>query len=123
MMDNKLTLSKMDSAEVRRHLENRLAVIFSDQTICKYLMIDGCGPELQLLTNCDPKRALPQMKLAFRIWSEMETPDRHNVLFRFHQLYAGLPIIDSRNRKILIFCALFVHEFTAVLTEISEWPD
>jgi hypothetical protein len=51
MRDGKPTMSKMDSAYLRQRLENHLAVIFANQTIFKYLEIDGCGPELQIMAT------------------------------------------------------------------------
>jgi hypothetical protein len=123
-MENKLTKCKIDSADLRKRLEDHLSLIFANQEIGKYLAIDGCGPELQIIGNCaEPVLTLPKIKLAYHIWMDMEVIDRHNVLSKFHHFYAALPIVSPGNRKTLIFCALFVHEFSEILAEAMEWPD
>jgi hypothetical protein len=124
MRDGKPTMSNMDSAYLRGRLENHLAVIFANQTIFKYLEIDGCGPELQIIGNCTySAKLIPQIKLAYQIWLDMYTIDRHSVIGKFHRLYAGLPLLNEDNKKTLIFCALFIHEFAAILAEAAGWPD
>ena len=124
MTDRKPAMSKMDSAYLRQRLEDHLAVIFANQTICKYLEIDDCRPELHIIGDCaNNVMVLPQIKLSYQIWLEMYTTDRHNVIGKFHRLYAALPISSLDNKKTLIFCALFIHEFAAILAEATEWPD
>jgi hypothetical protein len=123
-MNNKLTNCKVDSAGLRRRLEDHLTLIFSAKKIGKYLDIDGCGPEIQILSTCgEPLMTLPRIKLAYGIWLAMDAADRHNVLYKFQQYYAALPIVSAGDQKTLIFCALFVHEFSAILAEAMEWPD
>nr|WP_294943247.1 hypothetical protein [uncultured Mucilaginibacter sp.] len=117
-------MSNIDSAYLRRRLEDRLAVIFANKTICKYLAIDGYGGELQIIGDyTDNVLVLPQIKLAYQIWLDMYTIDRHSVVGKFHRLYAGLPLLNGDNKKTLIFCALFIHEFAAILAAASGWPD
>ena len=123
-MESKLKLSKMESADLRQRLEDHLCLVFADKTITKYLAIDGCGPELQIIAECcDPYRTLPLFKLAYRICFDMDVNDRFSVLGKFHEQYAALQIESQGNRKILIFCALFIHEFANILAESLEWPD
>lgn len=122
-MDRKLTICKAGSAVLRNQLQARLAVVFAGNAISKYLVIDGCGPELQILCNCNPLQILAQAKFAFSTWTEMETLHRHQVIGRFQQLYAAHPVAEHGNRKTLLFCALFVHEIASVLAEAMEWPD
>jgi hypothetical protein len=124
MMNGKSTMSKMDSAYLRQRLEDHLAVIFANQTIFKYLEIDGCRPELHIMSDCtNSVMVLPQIKLAYQIWLDMFTTDRHNVIDKFHRLYATLPISSLDNKKTVVFCALFIHEFAAILAEARGWPD
>lgn len=123
-MDNKLTIYKVDSACLRRYLEDHMTALFAAKKIGKYLDIDGCGTEIQILESCgDQVMTLPGIKLAYRIWLAMDAIDRHSVLCKFHHFYAALPIFSPGNRKTLIFCALFVHEFAAVLVEAMEWQN
>ena len=120
-MDSKRTLCSDDSAELRNRLEKHLTALFSNKTVGKYLKIDGCGTELQILLNF-PNHALTfsPIKLAYNIWLGMDATDRYAVLAKFHCLYASLPVIDTGNRKILIFCALFIHELAAILEAAME---
>jgi hypothetical protein len=123
-VDGKPAMSKMDSAYLRQRLEGHLAVIFANQTIFKYLEIDGCRPELQIIGGCmDNVMALPQIKLAYQIWLDMYTTDRHNVVGKFYRLYTTLPILGQDNQKTLIFCALFIHELAAILAEVADSPE
>ena len=124
MKDCKPAMSKMESAYLSQRLEDHLAIIFANQTIFKYLEIDSYGPELQIMGDCtDNVMVLPQIKLAYQIWLNMFTTDRHNVIGKFHRLYAGLPVLSKDNKRTLIFCALFIHEFAAILAEATGWPD
>lgn len=123
-MDNKLTNCKVDSAGLRRCLEAHLTVVFTASKIGKYLDIDGCGPEIQIMESCGEQvMNLPAIKLAYQIWLAMDAIDRHSVLCKFHNFYSALPIVSPGNRGTLIFCALFVHEFAALLAEAMDWPD
>jgi hypothetical protein len=123
-MHNKLNSCKVDSAGLRQRLEDHLTLIFSAKEIGKYLDIDGAWPEIQILGEREqPLMLLPKIKLSYHIWLAMDAADRHNVLCKFQQFYAALPIVSAGDRKTLVFCALFVHEFSAILAEAMEWPD
>jgi len=124
MMPGKLPMSKMDSAHLRQRLEDHLAVIFANQTIFKYLEIDGCGRELQIIGDCAVRiTALPQIKLAYQIWFDMYTTDRYGVVVKFLRLYAALPLLNKDTKRTLIFCTLFIHEFAVILAEAAGWLD
>ena len=123
-MERNPTFNRLESGNLRARLEDHLVTIFFDGTISQYLAIDGHEPELQIMGDCcENALALPLIKFAFDIWQGMDAADRHNVLWQFHRLYATLTPSDIGNRKTLIFCALFVHEFAAILAEAMEWPD
>jgi hypothetical protein len=123
-MERKLTYTCVESAQMRDLLANCITNIFINNTICKYLAIDGFEAELQIVNVCNndmPK--LPQIKMAYDIWGRMELADRHAVLGKFYCLYAGLSTKPPANRRTFIFCALFIHEFTAIFAEAMQWPD
>jgi hypothetical protein len=100
--------------------------LFKDQGICKYLCTDASNAELETLVVhhfADCAAALPHIKTAYLAWTGMNTADRHAVLGKFYGLYAGLSGANQRKHKTLIFCALFIHEFAAVLAGAMQWPD
>lgn len=61
--------------------------------------------------------------MAYTIWQRMRVADRHDVLGKFQNSYAGLSITNPEQQKTLVFCALFVHEFATILDEVMEWPE
>jgi hypothetical protein len=117
-------LTQAESTQLRNLLANCLTNIFINDTICKYLVTDGSETELQILNCCNEHSPeLPQIKMAYAIWGRMDLADRHAVLGKFQCLYAGLSATGPVKTKTLLFCALFVHEFTSVFAEAMEWPD
>jgi hypothetical protein len=123
-MESKPLLNYPCSTGLRHLLEDHLCELFVNDRISKYLSVNECESELQIIKDW-PENALavPQIKMAFSVWSAMIVADRHAVLGKFHSLYTTLPIISPGNRKTLIFCAVFIHEFAAILAEAMEWPD
>ena len=123
-MDNSLTDCKVDSASLRAYLEDCLTRVFANGKIVKYLNIDSNGPEIQILKcSGDKVMTLPGIELAYRIWLAMDQLDRYMVLYKFHHFYEALPVASLGKGKTLIFCALFIHEFAAVLVKANEWQD
>jgi len=123
-MKKNLTLNSPGSAGLRDLLKDHLIHMFTSDIISKYLVIETGGTGLQILDLCpDHALRLPRIKMAFSIWGSMEATDRHAVLTKFHCLCSGLPFFSPGNRKTLIFCALFIHEFSVILAEAMQWPD
>ncbi|WP_139113016.1 hypothetical protein [Mucilaginibacter sp. PPCGB 2223] len=123
-MKSNITLNMPNSAALRRLLENHLYKVFANNAIGKYLTMDDCGTEFRPINSLsDNVLALPYIKMTYQAWIEMDAADRYAVLSKFHHLYAGLQVVNTGNRKTMIFCALFVHEFAAVLAEAMQWPD
>jgi hypothetical protein len=124
LMDDSLTNCKVESASLRAYLEDCLTRIFITGKIGKYLDIDAEGPEIQIL-KCSGEQVMtpPGIRLAYRIWLAMDQLDRYMVLCKFHHFYSALPVTRPGEGKTLIFCALFIHEFAAILVEASEWQD
>jgi hypothetical protein len=123
MRNYKLIISKAESVDLRCKLETHLATLFSNSSISKYVSMNNREPELQILSDQENNAcALPQLKMAYSIWSAMDIADRHNVLGKFQRLCLSSPLTSSKNQKTLIFCALFIHEFSAILAEAIGWP-
>lgn len=119
-----ITLSKAESIVLRNRLENHLIALFSSKAIIRYISINDCKPELQILGNYENNpHAFPQIKLAFNIWSAMDIADRHNVLGKYQRLYTSFWLTSAEGQKTLTFCALFIHEFSSILAETMLWPN
>ncbi|HVW95847.1 MAG TPA: hypothetical protein VHA56_07750 [Mucilaginibacter sp.] len=123
-MENSVTLHIPASAELRELFDKHLNNMFISNEIKRYLSINGSETEQQLLNFCDNKELAPShIKFAFAVWLEMDMADRHAILAKFDHLFKDLPITNQNQRKILIFCTLFIHEFASVLAEAIAWPD
>lgn len=109
---------KLQSAQLRHHLESRLAAIFAQGAIDRYLLDDGCQSPYALGSS---STQFPHIRLAYSIWLGMQTVDRHAVLAKFQLLCAETA--TSAGNKTMAFCAVFIHEFASLLAETMEWPD
>lgn len=123
-MNSKHIISVQESSKLCKRLEGRLAQVFNCTLINSYLIDNEHAPELQILgSKCEHSFVYPQVKLAFDIWLAMEANDRYRILRTFQQLYSKLGILNSGNLKTLLFCTIFIHEFTIVLVEKMYWPN
>jgi hypothetical protein len=109
---------KPQSTQLRHHLESRLAAIFTQGEISRYLSVNGCESHALLGSIVQ----FPHLRLAYSIWLGMQTADRHAVLAKF-QLLCAETSTGAAGNKTVAFCAVFINEFAGILAETMEWPD
>jgi len=112
---------KPQSTQLRHHLQKRLATLFAQGQISRYLSANGCESHA-LLGSSVQSEAFPHLRLAYSIWLGMQTADRHAVLAKF-QLLCAETSTGAAGNKTVAFCAVFIHEFAGIPAETMEWPD